>query len=117
MSLHDESSSILLAEFRVRYFAAYVAFFLKSIETNGVGATLDEYIFSKKYNFVEGLGVSSQPAMLVRFLAGVIHPLIHTGYGAEFGIPGIVAEGERYDNPRYMYISWKIERSRIGKRA
>jgi len=90
---------------------------LKSIETNGVGATLDEYIFSKKYNFVEGLGVSSQPAMLVRFLAGVIHPLIHTGYGAEFGIPGIVAEGERYDNRRYMYISWMTERSRIGKRA
>jgi hypothetical protein len=71
---------------------------MKSIEKKGVSATLDDYILSKEYNSVEGCGASAQPAMLIRFLAGVIHPLIHVGYGTEFGIPGMVAEGERYDH-------------------
>ena len=31
--------------------------------------------------------------MLDRFVSGVFHPLIHTGHGYEFGLPGIVAEG------------------------
>ncbi len=31
--------------------------------------------------------------MLARFIGGAIHPLIHVGYGMEFGLPGIVAEG------------------------
>jgi hypothetical protein len=31
--------------------------------------------------------------MLARTVAGVLHPLIHIGYGLEFDIPGIVAEG------------------------
>lgn len=31
--------------------------------------------------------------MLNRFLMGVVHPIIHAGYGCEFGLPGMVAEG------------------------
>ncbi|OBZ73399.1 hypothetical protein A0H81_07066 [Grifola frondosa] len=31
--------------------------------------------------------------MLNRFLAGILHPLIHTGYGCEFGLLGMIAEG------------------------
>ncbi|KAF8896871.1 hypothetical protein CPB84DRAFT_1781641 [Gymnopilus junonius] len=34
-----------------------------------------------------------QPQMLSRFFSGVLHPLIHTGYGAEFTLPGMVVEG------------------------
>ena len=37
--------------------------------------------------------------MLSRFLAGVLHPLIHVGYGAEFGLLGMFAEGK--DNCPY----------------
>lgn len=33
------------------------------------------------------------PAMLSRFIYGVVHPFIHVGYGAEFGLLGISAEG------------------------
>jgi hypothetical protein len=32
--------------------------------------------------------------MLARFIGGGLHPLIHTGYGAEFGLLGISAEGK-----------------------
>jgi hypothetical protein len=31
--------------------------------------------------------------MLIRFIAGALHPLIHAGYAVEFDIPGILAEG------------------------
>ncbi|PCH34665.1 hypothetical protein WOLCODRAFT_139493 [Wolfiporia cocos MD-104 SS10] len=31
--------------------------------------------------------------MLSRWMAGLLHPLIHTGYGAEFGLLGMLAEG------------------------
>ena len=31
--------------------------------------------------------------MLSRFLMGVVHPIIHAGYGCEFGLPGLVSEG------------------------
>ncbi|KAI0366503.1 hypothetical protein BV20DRAFT_1055640 [Pilatotrama ljubarskyi] len=31
--------------------------------------------------------------MLNRLLAGLLHPLIHAGYGLEFGLAGLLAEG------------------------
>jgi hypothetical protein len=34
--------------------------------------------------------------MLNRFLDGVIHPLIHCGYGYELGIPGMIVEGKLF---------------------
>ncbi|KAG1838533.1 hypothetical protein DFJ58DRAFT_125006 [Suillus subalutaceus] len=75
-----------------KFYAAYKTF-SKIIEERGVSATLEEYIFSKKYNFVEGRDASAQPVMLARFLGGLFHAFIHVGYGAEFGIPGMVVEG------------------------
>ena len=53
---------------------------------------LEEYIFIPKANFVEG--ATKQPEMLTRFFAALIHPLIHTGLGVEFNLPGIFAEGK-----------------------
>ncbi|KAH7919669.1 hypothetical protein BV22DRAFT_1040659 [Leucogyrophana mollusca] len=37
--------------------------------------------------------ISEQAEMLNRFVEILIHPIIHTGYGAEFGLPGMLAEG------------------------
>ena len=54
-------------------------------------AILEEYIFAPNANFVEG--ATKQPRMLTRFFSGLIHPLIHTGLGVEFNLPGIFAEG------------------------
>ncbi|OAX36703.1 hypothetical protein K503DRAFT_694635 [Rhizopogon vinicolor AM-OR11-026] len=91
-----------------RYYAAYVAFFMKSIDKKGSSATLDEYIFSKKYNFIEGRDASTQPAMLIRFFASILHPFMQVGYGTKFGIPGMVAEGlamaSAQKSHRFMFL-------------
>lgn len=75
------------------FYAAYLTFFRKVIEKRGLSAILEEYIFSKRYNFIEGRDASAQPVMLARFLGALFHAFIHVGYGAEFGIPGMVVEG------------------------
>lgn len=51
---------------------------------------LEEYIFSADANFVSG---AKHPEMLNRFMEGLLHPLIHTGFGVEFSLPGTFAEG------------------------
>ncbi|KAG2065071.1 hypothetical protein BDR04DRAFT_1109131 [Suillus decipiens] len=76
-----------------KYYFAYKAFFTKVLEEKGLSATLEEYIFSKKYNFIDGRDASAQPALLSRFLGSAFHAFIHVGYGAEMGIPGMVVEG------------------------
>ena len=54
---------------------------------------LEKYVFSREFNFDGKLKDEEQPRMLDRFVSGLLHPFIHTGYGYEFGLPGIVAEG------------------------
>lgn len=72
-------------------------FFEATLKEEGINHTVEEYLFSSSAN----VGVredlfdedAPQPHMLVRFFSGVLHPLIHTGYGLEFGLPGMIAEG------------------------
>ncbi|KAG1857737.1 hypothetical protein DFJ58DRAFT_715931 [Suillus subalutaceus] len=78
------------------YYEAYTTFFAKAIEEKGASATLDEFIFSEKYNFQPGRDAESQPEMLCRFVNGVFHSLIHCGYGVEFGLKGMLAEGKSH---------------------
>ncbi|KAG1763927.1 hypothetical protein EDD22DRAFT_471845 [Suillus occidentalis] len=75
------------------YYEAYTTFFAKAIEEKGASATLDEFVFSERYNFQPGRDADSQPEMLCRFVDAVMHPLIHCGYGVEFGLKGMLAEG------------------------
>ena len=49
-------------------------------------------LFSKDANTVPGAS-GKQPGMLSRYLGGLLHPMIHAGYGAEFGQYGMWAEG------------------------
>ena len=58
----------------------------RAIEEKGAAAILEEFVFSNKYNFDPGRDTASQPEMLSRFVDGVMHPLIHCGYGVEFGL-------------------------------
>ena len=51
-----------------------------------MAAVVERYIFSKAVN-------EPRPQMLGRFLGGLVHPMIHAGYGLEFRLPGMVAEG------------------------
>jgi len=69
-----------------RYYDAYLNFFTDQVRAHGIDKTLEKFIFSRKYNV-------GKKAMLGLFLAGLLHPMIHTGYGAEFDLPGIFIEG------------------------
>lgn len=62
---------------------------------NDLGAVVEEWVFHEKMNFDNTQGNDNrQPEMLSRFLDGLLHPMIHVGYSAEFGIPGLLVEGE-----------------------
>ena len=74
-----------------RYYQAYISFFTEEVKSKGTDAVLEEYVFATSANYVSGQ--TEQPQMLGRFLDAVIHPLIHVGYGVEFGLPGMVIEG------------------------
>ncbi|RPD62419.1 hypothetical protein L226DRAFT_611012 [Lentinus tigrinus ALCF2SS1-7] len=68
-----------------RYYASYVNFFTQEISTRGVGEVLEQFVFAPGAN---GNGAY----MLLRFVGGALHPLIQTGYGAEFGSDAMVAQ-------------------------
>ncbi|KAF8994981.1 hypothetical protein BDQ17DRAFT_1412346 [Cyathus striatus] len=84
------------------YYNSYLKFFTDEVRTKGSAASLVEYVFSAGAN----VG-SEEPAMVSRFVDGLVHPLIHTGYGFEFGMPGMVAEGLA-QTAIHRTKSWKV---------
>ncbi|KAI3605299.1 hypothetical protein WG66_013067 [Moniliophthora roreri] len=75
------------------YYKAYLDFFTSVVRDMGPAAALEEYVFSEKANFGSKNKEGKYPEMLNRFLGGVLHAVIHVGYGAEFGLPGMWVEG------------------------
>ncbi|KAL9050863.1 MAG: hypothetical protein Q9162_006371 [Coniocarpon cinnabarinum] len=67
-----------------RMYSDFLRFFESHIDTHGWVKTCETYLFS---------GSEIAEAMLTRLGAGVLHPWIHLGFGIEFGLPAIVAEG------------------------
>ncbi len=78
---------------RDSYYKSYLKFFTDVLLEKGPAGTLEKYIFSPKFNIEPPKHDHSPMAMTNRFLSGLLHPLIHTGYGAEFGLMGMFAEG------------------------
>ncbi|GLB42753.1 putative protein of unknown function (DUF4243) [Lyophyllum shimeji] len=74
-----------------RYYGGYVAFFTQIIREQGAAAVVERYIFSKDVNIDPE--ARKKPQVFNRFLGGLIHPMIHVGYGLEFCLPGMVVEG------------------------
>ncbi|KAF8597037.1 hypothetical protein BDV93DRAFT_562709 [Ceratobasidium sp. AG-I] len=70
------------------FYHSYMNFFNDEIEANGLDATVQYFIFSHDANWA-----GEEPRMLDRFLAGLLHPMIHFGHAAEFGVPGMAVEG------------------------
>ncbi len=70
-----------------------MAFFKEKLSKNGTASVLEEFVFSESANVDVTPDGNQQPGMLNRFLGGLVHPMIHTAYGLEFGLPGIVVEG------------------------
>lgn len=75
-----------------RYYQSYLKFFTELVLSQGPGAVLEEFVLSKEANVVPAKG-KDRPDTLNRYLGGFLHPLIHSGYGAEFGQLGMWAEG------------------------
>jgi hypothetical protein len=55
---------------------------------------VEKYVFSQQANF-DPENEQIPPQFLNRFVSGLLHPMIHVGYGLEFGLLGTLAEGER----------------------
>ncbi|KAG8769651.1 hypothetical protein FRC12_004828 [Ceratobasidium sp. 428] len=68
------------------YYNSYMGFFNDEIQKHGLSATFERFIFSHDANWGAG-----EPRMLDRFLSGLLHPMIHFGHAAEFGVPGMAA--------------------------
>ncbi|TFY67529.1 hypothetical protein EVJ58_g1558 [Rhodofomes roseus] len=75
---------------KLNYYDAYLLYFQRELEEKGASATIEEHIFSRAANFT---GDALTRAMFDRFYARAYHPLIFVGYGLEFGLLGLVAEG------------------------
>ncbi|KAI9463453.1 hypothetical protein HD554DRAFT_1313829 [Boletus coccyginus] len=76
-----------------KFYQGYISFFSEKVSEKGAASTLEEFVFSDKYNFQQGRDVNTQPEMLARLFEGLVHPFIHVGYGVEFGLKGMFVEG------------------------
>ncbi|TBU62348.1 hypothetical protein BD310DRAFT_919205 [Dichomitus squalens] len=68
-----------------RYYPSYLEFFTKRITELGAGQVLEKYVFAPAAN-------GNEAYMLLRFVGGALHPLIQTGYGAEFSSDAMIAQ-------------------------
>ena len=62
-----------------KYYPNYLDYFKDKIAQDGVGKTVVKYALDE--------------TLLPSFVSGAVHPLIHTGFGLEFGQDIVVAEG------------------------
>ncbi|KAI9847964.1 MAG: hypothetical protein M1837_001481 [Sclerophora amabilis] len=65
------------------YCRNYLVFFEKELEEKGYEKVLKEYVFK---------GDERANVMFARLYSGFLHPMIHLGFGVEFGQPTIIAE-------------------------
>ncbi|KAJ5165514.1 uncharacterized protein N7500_007344 [Penicillium coprophilum] len=66
------------------HYPNYLAFFQHEIDAKGVAEVLNIYVFA---------GDERAESMMCRLFGGLVHPLIHLGFGIEFNQPAIVAQG------------------------
>ncbi|KAF9549930.1 hypothetical protein CPC08DRAFT_768992 [Agrocybe pediades] len=78
------------------YYQGYLSFFKSELEAKkfDYGAVLEEYVMAPLANYDPESKIGEKvPLMLNRFLSGVVHSFIHAGFGIEFNLPGLFAEG------------------------
>lgn len=66
-----------------RHYHNFLVFFEEEIDKKGWQEVLNEYLFK---------GDERADDMLVRMFGGILHPIIHLGFGVEFEQPAIIAE-------------------------
>lgn len=102
-----------------KFYNAYLKFFTEAVRSEGIWQTLEKFIFSSEFNY-NGPD-NTKPEMLNRFLDGLLHPMIHVGYGCEFGLPGMIVEGlasaaVHHDTTTVLLPEsmWKSEATSVG---
>ncbi|THU98566.1 hypothetical protein K435DRAFT_777442 [Dendrothele bispora CBS 962.96] len=77
------------------FYGGYLKFFhdLIIVQQQDIPSVLERYVFSPDANFGTTSSNGKHPQMLSRFVDGLVHPMIHVGYGTELGLPGMVIEG------------------------
>ncbi|KAF5867126.1 hypothetical protein ETB97_004046 [Aspergillus alliaceus] len=90
----------------------FLEFFQREIEKKGVEDTVNQYVFAED---------DIAQDMLARLFGGLIHPLIHLGFGIEFNQPAIIAEAlaqtathENWTGPMFLFPAEKAAGG-IGK--
>lgn len=81
-SLHDKKE-FMKQMYQEEHYPSFLAFFQHEIDQKGVPVVLNEYLFS---------GDELAESLLSRMFAGLVHPIIHLGFGIEFQQPAIVAQ-------------------------
>ena len=66
-----------------RHYHNFLVFFEEEMDKKGWQEVLNEYMFK---------GDERADDMLIRMFDGILHPIIHLGFGVEFEQPAIVAE-------------------------
>ena len=66
-----------------KYYHDFLVFFQEEIDEKGWQTVLNDYVFK---------GDDQADDMLVRMFGGILHPIIHLGFGVEFEQPAIIAE-------------------------
>lgn len=66
-----------------KYYHDFMVFFEQEMDEKGWQEVLNEYVFK---------GDDRADDMLVRMFGGILHPIIHMGFGVEFEQPAIIAE-------------------------
>jgi len=110
-------------QFASRYYSAFITYFCKALSEASISEVLQRFLFSPQYNANPNLLFhkaelnegDKHPEMLARFLSGVLHPMIHVGFGAEFGIVQQVAEGSLHPlmvHSRYSKYHYRARANR-----
>ncbi|KZV76471.1 hypothetical protein PENSPDRAFT_731080 [Peniophora sp. CONT] len=88
-----------------KFYNAYVVYFCKAlVAASSPAEVLQRFLFSPVYNHNANLPAGAKQALMIdRLMGGIVHPLIHLGYGAEFGIKQQLAEGLAYSA---IHDSW-----------
>ncbi|KAK4119023.1 hypothetical protein N657DRAFT_675207 [Parathielavia appendiculata] len=68
----------------LHHYTNYLIFFKEEIAAKGWQAVLQEYVFS---------GTPNAETIFAQLYEGAYHPIIHLGFGVEFELPAIIAEG------------------------
>jgi len=90
-----------------KHYRDFLVFFHEEINQKGWQEVLNEYVFK---------GDERADDMLVRMFGGILHPIIHLGFGVEFEQPAIMAEALAqaavHDNQEAAHL---IESERAAK--